>query len=435
MAGFAGAVRMNAVFKFRSAAVLSVIVTGIVLANNALAQASAKPCPPAACATSDEGGSCTPPDADASCPIAGSAPQLEGPGTSSTFGGGSGSEVCTVSNLNNSGNGSLRDCVENRNGPVSNPVPRTIEFSIGGTITLTSDLRFRQPYLTVDGFSAPSPGITIAKSGSGVDGETRIQTAPSLNTCAHDIFVQGLRFRGVWNRSTEDHSQNADILNIDGEDLPGCLKNIVIWRNTFIDGQDAVAGFWGSVTDSTFAYNFVVYNHHPQQVSHSPGGVSGQERERISLHHNIYAYAHERIPNIRGNAWDLNLVQNVFHKWDAFGFGGGYATLFRCRGSGCPQRINMIENHWTSGGVSLGNAIDFSDNASPSDVYMRGNIVPSAENDRGTAPSEFASTAPITIYSDQDFVTTMFQFIGHAYPTSEEEAVRQEVAVQMQSEF
>ena len=409
---------------------LSVFFTDVAFTQTAL-----KPCPPAVCVTADEGGSCTPPDADASCPIVGSAPPLEGYGTSSTFGGGPGSEVCTVTNLNNSGNGSLRDCVENRNGSNSDPVPRTIEFSVGGTITLTTDLRFRQPYITVDGFSAPSPGITIEKTGSGVDGETRIQTWPGANTCGHDILVQGIRFRGVWGRDTEDHSQNSDILNVDGEDLPGCLKNVGIWRNTLTDGQDAVGGFWGSVTDSTFAYNFVLYNHHPQQVSHAPGGVNGQQRERISLHHNIYAYAHERIPNIRGNAWDLHIVQNVFHKWAAFGFGGGYATLFRCRGSGCPQRINMIENHWTSGGTRLGNAIDFSDSASPSQVYMRGNIVPAAENNGGTAASEFTNTAPVTIYPDADFVNSMFPFIGHSNPTAEEAAVKQEVALQMQSEF
>lgn len=432
---FMGPNYMNGPFKLRLAAGLSIVAFGILIANGLFAQGVSKPCPPAACATSAAGGSCTPPDADASCPIAGAEPQLEGHGTTSTFGGGSGSETCTVTNLNNAGNGSLRDCVENRNGTTTNPVPRTIVFSVGGTITLTTDLYFRQPYLTVDGFSAPAPGITIAKTGNGTDGETRIQTSPGQNVCGHDILVEGIRFRGTWGRDSEDHSQNADNLNVDGEDLTGCLKNVVIWRNTFVDGQDAVAGFWGSVTDSTFAYNFMLYNHHPQQISHAPGGVNGQERERISLHHNIYAYAHERIPNIRGNAWDLNLVQNVFHQWDAFGFGGGYATLFRCRGSGCPQRINLIENHWTSGGVSLGNAIDFADGASPSEVYMRGNIVPAAENDRGTAPTEFANSAPITIYGDEEFVSTMFPFIGHSYPTSEEQAVKQEVALQMQSEF
>ena len=414
---------------------LVLIVTGSVVSLPVAAQTGPKPCAPAICVVSGNNGSCTPEPADAMCSIPGTAPLLEGYGTTSSFGGGDSYETCTVTTLSNAGAGSLRACVEDRNGSVENPVPRTIQFSVGGTITLTSDLRIRQPYLTVDGFSAPAPGITIAKTGSGENGESRIQTWPVENTCGHDVLIQGMRFRGVWTRDTEAHSNNADNMGIDGEDLKRCLKNIVIWRNTLIDGQDTVGGFWGSVTDVTFAYNFVLYNYHPQQISHAPGGVSGQERERFSLHHNIYAYVHERIPNIRGNVWDLNLDQNVFHKWKAFNFGGGYATKFRCRGSGCPMRINLIENHWTSGGNFLGNAIEFEDGASKSQVYMRGNVVPLSENDQGTAGSEFARSDSITIYSDQDFVNSMFPYVGHSYPTAEEEAVKQEVAVQMLSEF
>jgi hypothetical protein len=95
----------------------------------------------------------------------------------------------------------------------------------------------------------------------------------------------------------------------------------------------------------------------------------------------------------------------------------------------------LIENHWTSGGGRLGNAIDFEDGASPAQVYMRGNIVPSAESDSGTANGEFARSDSVTIYSDQDFVNSMFPFIGHPYPTAEEDAVRQEVAQQVLSEL
>lgn len=424
---------MNIFKAMQAIAVLAIVTLGVL--DPVDAEAQVKPCEPAICVSAD-GSQCTPEPADAQCSILGAAPQLEGYGTSSSFGGGAGSETCVVSNLNDSGAGSLRDCVDNRNGPVTDPVPRTITFSVGGTITLTGDpLRFRQPYLTVDGFSAPAPGITIAKTGNGENGRSRVQTWEAESTCGHDVLIQGLRFRGVWSRNTSNHSQNADNIMVDGEDYPGCLKNVVIWRNTFIDGQDAVGSFWGSITDVTFAYNLVVYNFHPQVISHAPGGANGQERERFSLHHNIYAYAYERIPNIRGNAWDINLDQNIFHKWSAFNLGQGYATKFRCRGSGCPMRINMIENHWTSGGTRLGNAIDFEDGASPSQVYMRGNRVPSQENNGGTADSEFPRTDSVTIYPDADFVNDMFPFIGHEYPTAEEDAVKLEVAQQVLSEL
>ena len=70
----------------------------------------------------------------------------------------------------------------------------------GVPITLLSDLRIRQPHLTLDGLSAPAPGVTIAKAGNGEDGETRINTWPAMGTCGHDVLVQGLRFVGGWTR-------------------------------------------------------------------------------------------------------------------------------------------------------------------------------------------------------------------------------------------
>jgi pectate lyase len=306
---------------------------------------------------------------------------------------------------------------------------------VAGTIVLTQDLNIRQPYLTIDGFSAPSPGITIAKTGDGTNGETNINTWRQAQTCGHDVLVQGLRFKGVWRRDTDAHSQNASNLAVDGEDFRNCLKNVVIWRNTFINGQDTVGGFWGSVTDSTFAYNFVLYNYHPQQISHYPGGVDGQERQRLSIHHNIYAYAHDRIPNVRGNVWDTNLYQNVFHKWAAYGFGGGYATRFRCRGGGCPRRINLISNHYTSGGTLLDHAVDFIDGAAPSQVYMSETTVPSAEREGGSAAQPFANDDGVTLFPALEFVNDKFQFIGHLYPTAEEARVMEEVKTQVLTEL
>jgi len=77
----AGAFRMHRVVKSTSFAALSMTAISVFLANIAFAQTSPKPCPPAICATSDGGGSCAPPDADASCPIVGpvnNAPTISG---------------------------------------------------------------------------------------------------------------------------------------------------------------------------------------------------------------------------------------------------------------------------------------------------------------------------------------------------------------------
>jgi hypothetical protein len=372
-------------------------------------------------------------------PVSGSVP-LEGYGTNSDFGEGSGYETCTVSNLNDSGTGSLRDCLLNRNGTAASPVPRKVVFSVGGSITLTSNIKLNQPYLTIDGLSAPSPGITVQKTGDGTSGQMTVSTWPAQNTCAHDVLIQGIRFVGVWDTSSEAHSQNAGTISIDGEDYTNCVENVVFNRITVSNAQDSGGDIWGSAKNITYQYSAFINSLHPQSHSHWPGGVAGQERQYISIHHNLYAYNHERQTNIRDNTWDYNFEQNVVHAWGPFGFGGGYATQFRCRNSGCPARVNMIDNYYTSSSATptaqLSSAVLFNDGAPYDQVYMRGNRFPSQESDRGTATAEFSrsSAAEITSYPQSELTTQVLPNIGAPYRTAEEELLFSEVAGQIESE-
>lgn len=368
------------------------------------------------------------------CVLDTSSVPLEGYGTTSSFGEAAGYETCTVSNLNDSGAGSLRDCIINRNGTTAAPIPRKVVFTVGGTITLASDIILRQPDLTIDGLSAPNPGITIAKTGDGTDGEFRVATWPNEQTCAHDVLIQGLRFAGVWDTTSESHDQNAVTIGIDGEDYPNCLENIVFNRITVTNAQDCAGDIWGSAKYITYQYCAFINSLHPQSHSHYPGGVEGQERRYISIHHNLYAYNHERQTNIRGNTWDYNFEQNIIHAWDPYAFSGGYGTMLRCRESGCPERLNFIGNYYTSSSAtpteSLGQAIVFADSASTDQVYMQGNRFPSQESDRGTAASEFTRTteAQVTIYSHGELTEMVLPYIGAPYRTPEEEDLFLEVA-------
>lgn len=368
----------------------------------------AEPCPPQICTA--EGCSAS------ICPVQ-NPTVIEGYGSSSSFG--SGGELCTVTSLADSGNGSLRNCVVNRTGSASNPVPRTVNFAVSGDIVLLSDLRIVQPYLTIDGLSAPGVGITVRKSGSGEHGETEITTWPAQSTCGHDVLVQGLRFVGVWNQQTTSHSQNADLLSIDGEDFAGCIENVVIWRNTYSNGQDAVGQIWGSVKNVTFAYNLVIDSFHPQSISHWPGGESNQVRENLSIHHNVYAYNQERQPNIRGNVWNLNFEENLVYEWGAW-FAGGYASRFRCRGGGCPMRINMIGNYYLQGSDSE-SAILFGDGADPSQVYSANNYAPGSA--QGAAVAPFPRSDQVSVFQDASFLG----LVGQPHRSSRELQVMSEI--------
>ena len=83
--------------------------------------------------------------------------------------------VIKVTNLDDSGPGSLRAAVEDESGP------RTVVFEVSGAIRLQSYINITDPHLTVAGQTAPPPGISLYHEG--------------VNVRTHDVCLQHFRIR------------------------------------------------------------------------------------------------------------------------------------------------------------------------------------------------------------------------------------------------
>jgi len=101
--------------------------------------------------------------------------------------------------------------------------PRTITFAVGGTITLTRALKIRTPYVTIDGSTAPAPGITLHAWSLGID-ET------------HDVIIRYLRFRSGYPLGVDHGPGGERSLSISG--LPNAPTHDVIIDHCSIGFSD-----------------------------------------------------------------------------------------------------------------------------------------------------------------------------------------------------
>lgn len=130
--------------------------------------------------------------------------EYEGFGAS-TVGGRSGT-VCLWTNLNDSGSGSLRNCV-NPGGSQSSTGTWAdnvyVVCQVSGTLALnpTPDngygpILIKGKNITIDGFTCPSPGVTITNYGIWI--KSALQASPPINRDVSDVIVRNLAIRSMY---------------------------------------------------------------------------------------------------------------------------------------------------------------------------------------------------------------------------------------------
>ena len=323
-----------------------------------------------------------------------------------------GYEVYHVTSLANDGPGTLRDAVSAGN--------RYVVFDVAGTIVLESDLNIPWSYITLDGASAPSPGITIVQPDNiGTMLEATHRAGP-----IHDVIIHHLRMDG----QASEHTNRGDIWGLDGEKAP--VFNVVIDHVTAIAATDGAFDIWDEVRDVTFSWNLIVDT---VTACHLAGGTTGTHRERISFLHNVFARNNERQVKFRFHNEQIDFVNNVIYGWGWME--GGASGLWIAYDAG--QRntsINVISNffHHVPGlHGRAGNAVIFDRGAAEGRVYFEGNIVPVGEDDvksNALSGSPVPEYAQATRFEARTLHDTVVPQVGTHYPTEEETQLLREIA-------
>ena len=297
-------------------------------------------------------------------------PGAEGHGRYTT--GGRGGEVYHVTNLNDSGTGSLRDAVSKAN--------RIVVFDVAGIIALKSDLTIKDN-ITIAGQTAPYPGITL-----------RYRTVrPGSNNI--------IRFIRIRRGQEKDVNDGADAL------WQRQKTAMILDHCSFSWSIDEVASFYdnNNFTMQWCTLGESLNNAGHGKGAHGYGGIWGGKL--ASFHHNMICHVNNRAPRFNGARYNWSGYKNNLlfseYNWqnavqaEIVDFRN--CVIYNC-GNGCyggpgGGYINIVNNFYKTGPsastsrvttVSIANNTSSKDNKEFWDMtsryYINGNQVNSTEN-------------------------------------------------------
>lgn len=186
--------------------------------------------------------------------------------------GGRGGRVLLVTNLNDSGPGTLRAAIAEKG-------PRMVVFRTGGIIDLESPLTVREPYLTIAGQTAPGDGICLRGDALAIE--------------THDVIVRYLRVR-----PGDVRGRTVDAISIGGEARDVILDHVSAgWSiDESLSPSGAVRNItvqWSIIAE---ALNRSIHEKGPHGYGSLARAVGG-----VTFHHNLWAHNDSRNPRLGDN--------------------------------------------------------------------------------------------------------------------------------------
>ena len=302
--------------------------------------------------------------------------------------GGRGGAVYHVTNLNDSGPGSLRYGISSATGPT------TIVFDVGGSIELGSTLSINRSHLTLAGQTAPG-GIAVTGFTTRIEG-------------ASDVIVRYMSFRLSDRNIAAGVEDSLRIVN---------ANRVMI---------DHVSSSWGldetlSVTRSnhiTVQYSIVAETLNPANHAYGSlvrGNVDAAHPGGYTFHHNLWIHNDRRNPALgsyqeedKDAELEVELLNNVMHNW---GTRSIHTVESRDR-----LRINLINNMYIAGpstsSGSAGEVMRAEIFQGHVNVYHSGNLI---DSDQDTAHDPQAVTESMfreSLFAEIIFAGSPFAFSG-----------------------
>ncbi len=217
--------------------------------------------------------------------------------------GGRGGKVIRVTSLAAQGPGTLAEAVATQG-------PRIVVFEVAGVIDLDRQvLRIEQPFLTIAGQTAPSPGITLIRGG--------------IDIVTHDVIVRHIRVRpgeaGAPKRGGPDFDAISTIgardVIVDHCSLTWATDENLSASGPRFTGSTLAEWRNGTSHRITFSNNLIAeglaYSTHVKG-EHSKGSLIHDNVQQILIVGNLYANNAERNPLFKGGVQGA-IVNNLIY--------------------------------------------------------------------------------------------------------------------------
>jgi hypothetical protein len=231
---------------------------------------------------------------------------------------GRGGTVYKVTNLNASGTGSLKACTDASG-------PRICVFEVSGNIDLgRGTINIYNPFLTIAGQTAPSPGVSI------INGNFVVAT--------HDVLIQHIRARGGL------AAERISPLGLENSNA----YNIVVDHVSMAWSTDDLVMTWGGAHDITWSHVLATGELMNPAVYFDANGkvmITDSRDYNILMRDSALLTGHQRMPLAKANPFVF--VNNIVYNWGAVG------SQLQREGAVSDGEFVFVGNHYRKGPLNV----------------------------------------------------------------------------------